>query len=256
MAPSPVYTSEEFPPEHTKASSLNVYVVIPALNEETSVVDVISRVKQEIAFATIVVVDDCSDDETVARARAAGAFVLPLAHHLGAWSATQTGIRFAVKRGADLIVTMDADGQHSASDLPLLMEPVIRGSSDVVIGNCVQRGSTLRKVAWWILRQSSGISLGDLTSGFRVYNRRSSELLAEWQASLLAYQDIGVLTLLLSHNIHIVDVDTTMQDRQSGHSRLFHTWSKVGYYMAYSLILGISKRKLRQFKAHDTRAVA
>jgi glycosyltransferase involved in cell wall biosynthesis len=223
-------------------------VVIPAFNEAASIASVLSDLRKTLPQARLIVVDDGSTDATVMIAREQRATVLPLANHLGAWGATQTGIRFALRKGAGTVVTMDADGQHRAEDIPGLLEPLDNDCADVAIGTFTARGSQMRRIAWRLLRATSGIRLEDLTSGFRAYNRGACETLAGWRASLLNYQDIGVLTLLLSQGLRVVDTEVLMQARHSGHSRIFHTWPSVVYYMVHSMILGISKRRLRSYR--------
>ena len=98
-------------------------VIIPSRNEAKTVGAVIDEVRR-LHQMNVVVVDDASTDDTVDAARAAGAHVIPLVTRLGAWGATQTGIRFALARGYRYVVTMDADGQHEPEQLPEICQPV------------------------------------------------------------------------------------------------------------------------------------
>ena len=95
-----------------------------------------------------------------------------------------------------------------------------------------------------MMKRASGLSLEDITSGFRVYNDQAIIELASWRATLLDYQDVGVLLLLQSKGLKIVDVKVKMQERQNGASRVFHSWLMVGYYMCQTLLLGLSKRRM------------
>jgi glycosyltransferase involved in cell wall biosynthesis len=218
-------------------------IIIPAFNEGQVIGSVIKEIRGHCDFP-IFVIDDASTDDTVAQARQAGATVVPLAVQLGAWGAMQTGLRLARRDGYDLAITMDADGQHDASSLEDLVRPVAEGIADVSIGACTQRGSRLRKIAWVLMKQASGLALEDITSGFRVYNRRAIRELSSRRATLLDYQDVGVLLLLQSRGLTIVDVNVTMQDRRNGASRIFRSWLIVFYYMCQTLLLGLTKRKL------------
>ncbi len=216
-------------------------VVIPARNETGTVGEVINKILE--AFKChVVVVDDVSSDDTAATARKAGAHVLPLTLHLGAWGATQTGIRFAFDNNYQAVITIDADGQHSPQIIPELFAPVSQGKADVVIGSCPLRGSWQRKLAWHLFKFISNLNLDDLTSGFRVYNRKAITLLASKDATLLDYQDIGVLLLLQKNGLAVSEVEITMQPRKLGHSHIFSTWSDVFTYMLYSIILSCSRR--------------
>lgn len=191
----------------------------------------------------MIVIDDGSQDNTVVEAQSAGATVLRLPEQLGAWGAIQTGMRYAVRKGFDIAVTMDADGQHNSSDIPNLIAPLLAEEANVVVGACPQRGSPLRHLAWRWIRSLSGINLGDFTSGFRAYDRLAIRKAASWKATLLEYQDIGVLMLFQRHSLVITEVIVTMSERVSGHSRIFGDWGAVTYYMAYTFILGLSKRQ-------------
>ncbi len=218
-------------------------ILIPAFNESMVVGAVIKEIKAHCNLP-IVVIDDASTDNTVAVAQNAGATVIPLPAQLGAWGAMQTGLRYALRHGYTTAVTMDADGQHAATSLNDLLAPVQEGVADVSIGTFTRRGSLLRRIAWVMMKRASGLSLEDITSGYRVYNYTAIEVLASWRATLLDYQDIGVLLLLQSQGLRIVDVKVVMQERQNGRSRVFHSWMMVGYYMLQTLLLGISKRKM------------
>lgn len=194
----------------------------------------------------VLVVDDASRDLTAHVGKESGAIVLPLAVQLGAWGATQAGLRFAWRQGVEYVVTMDADGQHDAQHIPALMKALEATSADIAIGSCPARGSRLRKIAWVLLKAISGLRLEDVTSGFRVYNKRAIERLVSAEATMFEYQDVGVLVYLQSCGLKIIDVPVEMRPRQSGASRVFFSWRTVLYYMYYTLLLGLSKRRIRR----------
>ena len=219
-------------------------VVIPAHNEAQDIAYVIGQIQKHSNFS-VVVVDDESTDDTILKARKAGATVIPLAIQLGAWGATQTGLRYALQHDYAYAITMDADGQHLAESLPALLQPIINQEADVTIGSCTRRGSTMRKIAWTLMKRVSGLRLEDLTSGFRVYDQRAIRMLAAWPATLLQYQDVGVLVMLQSAGISIKDVEVQMLPRRHGISRVFYSWTSVIYYMCYTLLLGFTKRGLK-----------
>ena len=223
------------------ASLRSTLVLMPAFNEGQVIGSVIREVR-DACDCPVIVVDDASTDDTIARAEAAGATVIPLPAQLGAWGATQTGLRYALRHGYTTVISMDADGQHEADFLQDLLRPVKAGEADVAIGACTGRGSLLRRFAWVLMKKTSGLSLEDITSGLRVYNRRAMIELAGWRATLLDYQDIGVLLLLQSRGLRIVDVEVNMRPRAHGSSRVFRSWLLVAYYMFHTLLLGLTKR--------------
>ncbi|MFK8047892.1 MAG: glycosyltransferase family 2 protein [Halioglobus sp.] len=218
-------------------------LLIPAFNEAEVIADVLAEIFHNSDLA-VIVIDDASTDNTAALARSAGATVIPLPVQLGAWGAVQTGMRYALRHNYHTVISMDADGQHEAVSLEDLIHPVAKGAADVSIGACTRRGSISRHIAWKIMKRTSGLSLEDITSGFRVYNLDAIKILADWRATLLDYQDIGVLLLLQSNGLKIVDVEVDMRPRSNGASKIFYSWLIVAYYMCSTLLLGLTKRKL------------
>jgi glycosyltransferase involved in cell wall biosynthesis len=157
------------------------------------------------------VVDDGSTDDTASVALLHGAIVLRAPLWQGAWGAIQTGIRYAMRHGYSAVVTMDADGQHEPAYLSDLIAAA--RNADVVIASCPSRGSRARHVAWSYFRFLTGFDFDDLTSGFRYYNDRACRLLASEEATLLDYQDIGVLLLLHHARLRIAEISVAMNPR-------------------------------------------
>jgi len=164
------------------AENGDVWVVIPAFNEAVAIGSVIAGVR---AYAAkIVVVDDGSIDRTADAAGEAGAIVLRHVINRGQGAALQTGIDYALRRGASIIVTFDSDGQHSPADVPTLIAPVRDGRADIVLGSRFL-GSTesmprLRRVilhlAVLFTRMVSGLRVTDAHNGLRAFSRRAASL--------------------------------------------------------------------------------
>ncbi len=223
---------------HTSAiDKSQCLVIIPAMNEENTIGEVIREVIAK-GFA-VLVIDDGSTDNTITTARSCGAVVIPLSFNIGAWNATQTGVRYALKHHYDYIISMDADGQHSPETLPALLATIAH--HDVIIASCLQRGSLGRRIAWSFFKKMAGFNFNDLTSGFRIYNKTAMLVIASRQATLLEYQDVGVLMLLMQHNLSIAEIETTMSRRIEGKSRIFNSWVQVFYYLFYTSLLCLSK---------------
>lgn len=213
-------------------------IVIPARNEAATIGTVIQALRAQ-GVLDIVVINDQSTDDTAAVARAAGATVLNPVLPLGAWGAMQTGVRYALRHGYEQVITIDADGQHEPAYIPALLEAA--RTHDVVIGAYPERGSPARQIAWRYFRTITGFSIQDLTSGFRCYNRAACEILADEEATLLDYQDLGVLLMLRHAGLRIAEVPVEMYPRLTGPSRIFASWPKVARYMLESTLLCVAR---------------
>jgi glycosyltransferase involved in cell wall biosynthesis len=109
--------------------------IVPALNEEHSIGRVINELHAFDPGLDVVVVDDGSVDATTQVAAANGARVLRLPFNLGIGGAVQTGFRFAFEHGYDIAVRVDGDGQHDPAQLGRVIEPLLRGDADIVVGS-------------------------------------------------------------------------------------------------------------------------
>jgi glycosyltransferase involved in cell wall biosynthesis len=227
-------------PESAPLSAADCLAVIPARDEAATVVAVVAGVRRALG-CRVLVVDDASTDDTGAKARAAGAETLRLPLGLGAWGATQTGIRYARRNGFAGVITLDADGQHLPESLPGLFAAQARSGANVVIGTCVERLSRAKRIAWRYLRTLTGLGLGDFTSGLRLYDRHAIEILAGPAASLLDYQDVGVLMLLAKNGLTIEETPAPMLPRREGHSRVFASWPVVAMYMLHTTVLCLAQ---------------
>ena len=225
-----------------KNQAATTLIVMPAMNEGKTIKKVLTSLKRTCDF-DVLVVDDGSSDDTVQVAKQCDCFVVSHSSNLGAWKATQTGIRFAIRNGYKVVVTMDADGQHRAEDVAKLIRKKQEGY-DFVIGSCVQRGSKLRKFAWRFFRTISGLDIKDLTSGFRVYGHTLLVALSGKRVTMLQYQDMGVLFLVKLFNLRYAEVNVEMEQRNDGVSRIFNSWVAVLQYLQYTLILTVAKSRL------------
>lgn len=214
--------------------------VIPARDEVATVGTIVSGIHAALGCA-VLVVDDASTDGTGSAAESAGASVLKLPIGQGAWGASQAGIRYAERNGYRWVITVDADGQHDPASLPLLLARQAQESANVVIGTCVERLSLPKRIAWQYLRMLTGLGLRDFTSGLRLYDASAIRILAAPEASLLDFQDVGVLMLLAGKGLKISETPVPMCARVEGHSRVFASWAMVARYMFNTTILCISR---------------
>ena len=156
----------------TRSWPFSITIVMPALNEGASIAAIIERTRAVCPDAEVLVVDDASTDDTAARAEAAGARVIRRPYTLGAGAGVKTGVRAAT---GDIVVLIDADGQHDPADIPRLLGLI--GPYDLVIGERDRAGQQ-NAVRWlgnsalnWFGSYLVGIPMRDLTSGYRAMRR-------------------------------------------------------------------------------------
>jgi glycosyltransferase involved in cell wall biosynthesis len=160
--------------------SYSVFVIVPAFNESSALAQVLKEVVA--TCPNVVVVDDGSTDETHAIARAHAPFVLQHLVNRGQGAAIQTGIEFALRRGADCIVTFDADGQHDVADIDRLVDPIRRGECDVTLGSRFLDGRTemprarrfVLRVATLLSRTVHRLHVTDAHNGLRAFSREAA----------------------------------------------------------------------------------
>lgn len=215
-----------------------VLIVIPARNEAATIGTLLQHLQAQ-GWRDVLVINDQSTDDTCAIARAAGALVLNPVLPMGAWGGMQSGIRYALCHGYQVVITMDADGQHEVDEIPVLLKE--RDRADLVVGAFPERASRLRQIAWNWFRTLAGFDLRDLTSGFKLYNRKVMEVLGSREATLLDYQDLGALLLVRRAGLRILEVPVSMNLRTVGKSRIFSSWWSVAKYMAATSLLCLSR---------------
>lgn len=161
-------------------------IVMPALNEEESVADVVREVYSKLPGVSVLVVDDGSTDQTASRARAAGAAVLSLPFNLGVGGAMRAGFKYALFHGFHNVVQVDSDGQHDPSGVPQLLEALTK--ADLVLGArfAGEGDYTVGGPRRWamvvlatIISSLAHTKLTDTTSGFRATGPRALALFAE-----------------------------------------------------------------------------
>lgn len=157
----------------------DVYIIIPAKDEGKRIGRVISKVQHE-GFYNIIVINDGSSDDTKAVATALGATVLTHYICLGAGAATQTGMDYAIKQNAKIVVTIDGDDQHCPTDIKALVEKMRQEQLDVVIGSRFLNKDNevplirifFNKVGNIITGLLTGLFVTDSQSGFKAMHAR------------------------------------------------------------------------------------
>ena len=234
-------------------AELRRVAIVPALNEEHTVQQVIDELRAFDAGLDIVVVDDGSTDRTAEVAAARGAFVLRLPFNLGIGSAVQTGFRFAFEHGYDIAVRVDGDGQHDPAQLELILEPVLRGDADIVVGSRFAadeggyRSSRSRRLGIRILAavvsRIVGQRVTDTTSGFQALNRNGIALFARDYPH--DYPEVEATIMVFRHRLRLQEVSVSMRERGAGSSSI--TALRSIYYMVKVLLaifVGLFRRNV------------
>ncbi|MHB8856632.1 MAG: glycosyltransferase family 2 protein [Bellilinea sp.] len=162
---------------------MKLIIQIPCYNETESLPETVAQLPRQIEGVDEVeflVIDDGSSDATAETARACGVdHVLSLPHHSGLATAFAAGLEGCLRLGADLIVNTDADNQYNSADIPLLVQPLLRGEAELVIGNrgvaTLQTFSPLKRrlqvIGSRVVSRAAGLDVPDATSGFRAMTR-------------------------------------------------------------------------------------
>ena len=208
-----------------------VVVVIPALNEEATVGDVVRAIPREMPGAVVshvVVVDDGSTDATVEAATQAGAVAVSHKANLGSGAAFATGRYEAVDLGADIICHIDADGQFDPADIPTLLAPILEDKADFVTCTRFARRDLepeMPAVKKWgnrmvtrLVNWASGGHFSDASCGFRAYTRETAHRLHLFSRFDYAQE---TLMLLSRGNVRMVEVPLRVRGvREHGESRI------------------------------------
>jgi glycosyltransferase involved in cell wall biosynthesis len=220
-----------------------VLVIIPAFNEESTIVEVIEGLSKGCPDYDLLVINDASFDRTSEFARSTRkAMVVDLPVNLGIGGAVQTGLKYAGRKGYDCAVQFDADGQHKADDLPMLANLVLTDECDIAIGSrfvgdhSVEKSDWLRRFGIMIFEFFSLIlirkRIRDHTSGFRAFNKATINFIMHRYP--VDYPEPEIIVLLSRNNFRIKEVFTQMYSRQGGVSSI--PYYRGPYYMVKVMI--------------------
>lgn len=231
-------SAEKFMSEYGGTPPAPVAVVIPALNEEESVAEVVSSVPRTICgLATeTILVDDGSTDSTSSLAREAGALVCRLPVNLGQGHAFRLGYKLATERGAQVICTADADGQFDPRELPALVGPILAGEADFVNGSRrlgrTETTDPVRRagVVFYggLVTVLTGVRITDPANGLRAFRPEVTSTVPLRQTQ---YQTSELLIGAIANGFRVIEAPATMYQRIAGES-------KKGHNLIYGLRFG------------------
>jgi len=193
---------------------VKLIIQVPCLDEEEHLPATLAELPRSVeGFDTVewLIIDDGSTDATVEVAKRNGVdHVVRLTNHKGLAAAFQAGLDASLKLGADVIVNTDADGQYSASDIPRLVTPILKGAADMVVGDrevrnlsrMSARKKRLQALGSWVVRRASGTTVPDTTSGFRAYNREAAlqlQVVSKFTYTLESLIQAGKMLVAVDH---------------------------------------------------------
>jgi glycosyltransferase involved in cell wall biosynthesis len=238
---------------------MQIAVVIPAYNEEQSILKVVEDVRLAAAKynlnLTPIVVNDCSKDATgdiISSINKVVAIHLPV--NLGIGGAVQTGMKYAFENNFDFAVQMDGDGQHPALEIIKLIECAKNEQADVVIGSRFILGegfqSTLLRrigIAFFskLINFLTGCKIADTTSGYRLYNRKALALINDYYPD--EYPEPETIIYFTISNLKIVETPVKMLERQGGISSIGF-YASIYYMFKVSLALIFTYIRLKNKK--------
>ena len=238
--------------------------IVPALNEEGAIADLVEELRSEAPGYDVLVVDDGSTDATASLAREAGAIVLSHAFNLGIGGAVQSGYRYAFLHGYEVAVQVDGDGQHDPAQLPELEKALHGGEAEMVWGSRFLAGAgypvgSLRRIGQKMFAKLVSLitryPVTDPTSGFRMTNRRGIELFARDYPH--DFPEVEAILMVHAHDMSMREVPVTMRPRTHGSSSL--AGYSAPYYMMrvmLAIFVGLFRRRPIPPPGDDWLAVA
>ena len=212
---------------------MKIYAIIPAYNESKMIAEVVSSVRPYVS--EVVVIDDGSADSTGRVAAQAGAIVLRHILNRGQGAGLRTGTEYALSAGADAIVHFDADGQHDPAEIPRLIEPIVNGEADLVLGSRFLKdahhsysdlrvGESVQGIRRGLIKLGvlftwyfSGVHLTDVHNGFRALSRYAAERIVITQDRAAHASEI--LDQIRRNNLRFVERPTTIKYTEYSKSR-------------------------------------
>lgn len=223
-------------------NKMKILAVLPAFNEGKNISQTVLDIRQNFPAADVLVINDCSLDETSEVSKITGAKVIDLPVNLGIGGAVQTGLIYARENNYDIAFQFDGDGQHRGDEIELILKPILDKTADTVIGSRFLRNdngfksSPIRRVGIRIISLINSLiikqKVTDCTSGFRAYNRKTIAFLADNYP--IDFPEPEAVILLGKNNFKIVEVPVMMKARANGNSSI--SGLKSIYYMIKVLV--------------------
>lgn len=225
------------PPEETVLPG--VWIIVPAYNEGERLDSTLQSLKR--FQPNVIVIDDGSSDSTSTVALTHDVWVLRHLINRGQGAALQTGIEFALQQGAEILVTFDADGQHLATEIDRVIEPIRTGQADVVLGSrFLGQSPDIPWARWFLLklavaftRLSSGLCVTDAHNGFRALSRAAASRIVLTQDRMAHASE--VLDQIRLHRLRFCEVPVTVRYSNATLGKGQSAWDAFAILVDYFL---------------------
>lgn len=226
---------------------MNILVIIPAYNEEENILNVIADLKTNFSEADILVINDCSKDNTENLLIENNINYLNTPFNLGYSGVVQTGFKYAVKNDYDYVAQFDGDGQHIASELKKMYYEIKQNNFDLVVGSRFLKEtdynhSFFRSIGTNLFRRLIKISCGqnitDPTSGLQVLNKKIYNEYSKIY-NYPEYPDANLLIRIIKKGYKVREIPVNMRERIAGVSMHAGIWKPIKYMikMFYSIFI-------------------
>ena len=201
-----------------------ILIVIPAYNEAENIEKVIKEIKKDIKYADILIINDCSTDNTVNIVKKNNVKCITNAFNMRYAMAVQTGIKYAYENDYDYVIQMDADGQHIASEAEKMYKELKKSNADIVIGSrylkdmgypCPLFRRIGTKMFEWIIKIFTGKRIADPLSGFQCLNKAVIKRYAK-MGNYPEFPDANLVIEMLLNGYKIEEVPVKMRIRENG----------------------------------------
>lgn len=210
--------------ENTKNEKGKVLIIIPAYNESENILKVIKEIKKDINYADILVINDCSTDNTEELVKSQNVKCITNVFNMRYAMAIQTGIKYAYNKNYDYVIQMDADGQHIAKEAEKLYKEMLKSNADIIIGSrylkdmgypCPLFRRIGTKLFEKLIKRFTNEKIVDPLSGFQCLNRKVIKRYAK-MGNYPEFPDANLIIEMILNGYKIVEVPVKMRIRENG----------------------------------------
>lgn len=213
---------------------MKICLIIPAFNEQESILNVINDIKRNLSECDFVVINDCSSDDTEKILMENNINHVSLPVNIGLAGAVQTGFKYAYENNYDCAIQFDGDGQHQAKYVKLLSNEIEEGY-DIVIGSRFinfKKDHSIRmlgsRIISLLIKMKTGLCITDPTSGMRMFNR---EMLKDFAYNMNRKPEPETLVFQIKNGKKIKEIQVEMNDRESGISLYSNIFVSIKYML-------------------------